>query len=78
MTTGLSANHTSVNGHIIQQSLIITAALLQVLITGVLYLIWATVALVIRFCIPGVPFTLAGVPMMHSKLVALHMVPNKD
>jgi len=74
----LSANHTSVNGQIIRQSLIITAALPQLLVAGGLYLLLALAALFISFRPPGIPFTLAGMLMMHSKLAALHTVSNND
>jgi hypothetical protein len=78
ITTGLSANHTNVNGQTIQQSLIIIAALPQVLIAGGLYLLLALAALVITSRTPGAPFTLAGILMMHSKLAVLCAVPSKD
>jgi hypothetical protein len=55
---------------IIQQLLIITAVLPQVLIAGVLYLILAAAALVIRFYIPGVPFTLATNDALQAGCIA--------
>jgi len=63
----------TVDGRLIQQSVIVTAALPQVLVAGALYLILGIAALVISFRTPGAPFTLAGVLMMHSKLVALRL-----
>jgi hypothetical protein len=49
-----------------------------VFVAGGLYLLLALAALVIRFRIPGAPFTLAGVLMMHSELAALNMVDSKE
>ena len=68
----------TVNGQVIQQSLIITAALPQVLLAGGLYLVLGLSAFIICFCTPGAPFTLAGVLMMRSKLTMLHVFPGED
>lgn len=74
---GFSLN-TTVNGQIIQQSLIVTAGLPIVLVVGILYLLLSFVALVVSFRKPGAPFTLAGVLMMHSELAALHLSSEDD
>jgi membrane protein implicated in regulation of membrane protease activity len=74
----LAPNSTTVSGQVIQQSLIITAALPQVLVAGALYLLLGLAALIISFRTPGAPFTVAGVLMMHSKLAALHLSDKDD
>ena len=71
-------NTTTVNGQIIQQSLIITAALPQVLVAGILYLLLGFAAYVVSVRTPGAPFTLAGLLIMHSKLAGLHLIFRRD
>jgi hypothetical protein len=71
-------NNTTINGQIIEQSLVITSALPQVIVAGVLYLILALAALSISFRQPGAPFTLAGILLMHSTLDALQLFSGKD
>jgi hypothetical protein len=78
MDMDLAPNMTTVNGQIIQQSLIVTAALPQVLAAGVLYLLLSLAGLLISLRIPGVPFTLADMLMMHSRLAALQLLPSQD
>jgi hypothetical protein len=78
MVMDLAPNKTTVSGQVIQQSLIITAALPQVLVVGALYLLLGLAALLVSFRKPGVPFTVAGVLMMRSKLAALHLFPGGD
>ena len=68
----------SVNGQLIRQSLTITAALPQVLVAGALYFLLGLAALFVTFRVPGAPFTLAGLLMMHSKLQALRLFPERD
>jgi hypothetical protein len=63
----------TVDGQLIHRSLVITAALPQVIASTVLYLILGTAALIISLRTPGAPFTLAGILMMRSKLAALQM-----
>lgn len=77
MTLGVADNMT-VNGQVIRQSLIITAALPQVLLSCGLYLLLGLSAFIICFRTPGTPFTLAGVLMMRSKLTTLHLFPDED
>jgi hypothetical protein len=72
------AKTTTVSGQIIRQSLIITAGLPQVLVTGALYLLLGLAALLVSCRTPGAPFTLAGILMMHSKLAVAYLLPNKD
>jgi hypothetical protein len=72
-----NSNKMTVNGQSIQQSLVITAALEQVLLATVLYLLLGLAAFVISFRTPGAPFTLAGLLMMRSKLARLYRVPEK-
>jgi membrane protein implicated in regulation of membrane protease activity len=60
-----------VDGQLIQQSLVVTAALPQVITAGALYLLLGIAALIVSLRTPGAPFTLTGILMMHSKLVAL-------
>ena len=67
-----------VNGQVIRQSLIITAALPQVLLTAGLYLVWGLSAFIICFHTLGTPFTLTGILMMHFKLTMLYLFPGKD
>ena len=74
----LAPNKMTVNGQIIQESLIITAALPQVLVVGALYLLLGLAALLVSFRKQGVPFTVAGVLMMRSKLAALHLFSGTD
>ena len=62
----------------IQQSLTITAALPLALVTAVLYLLLGLTALLVCFRTPGVPFTLTGMLMMHSKLTSLQILPRND
>jgi len=71
MVAGVAATNATVNGQTIQQSLIITAALPQVVIAASLYLILGFAALIVSLHPPGTPFTLAGLLMMRSKLTAL-------
>ena len=74
----MTANRTTVNGQMIQQSLTITAALPLALVTAVLYLLLGLTALLVCFRTPGVPFTLTGMLMMHSKLTSLQILPRND
>ena len=74
----MAPNKMTVSGQVIQQSLIITAALPQVLVVGALYFLLGLAALLVSFRKPGVPFTVAGVLMMRSKLAALHPFPGTD
>jgi hypothetical protein len=78
MAMNLAPNTTTVNGQIIQRSLIVTAALPQVLAAGVLYLFLGLAGFLVNLRTPGAPFTLAGVLMMHSRLDALQMWPSQD
>jgi hypothetical protein len=71
MVSAMALSNMTVNGQLIRQSLIVTAALPQVVIAGSLYFILGLAALVISLYPPGVPFTLAGLLMMRSKLTAL-------
>ena len=68
----------TVNGQIIQQSLIVTAALPQVLVAGALYLLLGLASLLISLSSPEAPFTLAGILMMYSRLDNLHIWPYRD
>jgi hypothetical protein len=68
----------SVNGQLIQQSLTITAALPQVLVAGALYFLLGLAAVLVTLRVPGAPFTLAGLLMMHTKLKALQLFPERD
>jgi hypothetical protein len=67
---------TQISAQIIQQALLITAALPQVLITGALYLFLGMTGLVVTFRTPRAPFTLAGLLMMHRKLT--NILPGVD
>jgi hypothetical protein len=78
MVLDLAPANTTVNGQIIQQSLIIAAALPQLVVVGVLYLILGLIALLISRRTPGAPFTLAGILMMHSELTALHILRDES
>lgn len=78
MVLDIAINKTVVNGQTIQQSLTITAALPLVLVAAVLYLLLGLAALLISFRTQEVPFTLAGVLMMHSKLTSLKLFPKND
>jgi hypothetical protein len=71
MVSAMALSNMTVNGQLIRQSLIVTAALPQVMIAGSLYFILGLAALVISLYPPGAPFTLAGLLMMRSKLTAL-------
>jgi len=75
MDTSILSNDTvlTVDGQNIHRSLVITAALPQVIASGMLYLILGIAALIISLRIPGAPFTLAGILMMRSKLAALQI-----
>jgi hypothetical protein len=63
----------NVDGQLIHKSLVVTAALPQVVAAGVLYVILGIAALMISLRTPGAPFTLAGILMMRSKLDALQI-----
>ena len=80
MTTSTLSNDTTftVDGQVIHRSLVITAALPQVIASGMLYLILGIAALIINLRIPGAPFTLAGILMMRSELAALQMSTGND
>ena len=78
MAMDLAPNTTTVNGQIIQQSLIVTAALPQVLAAGVLYLLLSLAGLLVSLRTPEAPFTLAGILMMHSRLATLQLLPSQD
>ena len=68
----------SINAQYIQQSLLVTAALPQVIITGVLYLILGFAALLVTFHPPEAPFTLAGILMKYSKLADYNLFSSGD
>ncbi|KZP06429.1 hypothetical protein FIBSPDRAFT_876554 [Athelia psychrophila] len=53
---------------LINQSLVVTAGLPQLIITAVLYLMLALAAVVVSRRTPAVPFTLAGILMLRSEL----------
>ncbi|KIM88450.1 hypothetical protein PILCRDRAFT_814352 [Piloderma croceum F 1598] len=77
MVMDLAPANTTVNGQSIQQSLIIAAALPQLVVVGVLYLILSLIALLVSRRTPGAPFTLAGILMMHSELT-LHLLRDES
>jgi hypothetical protein len=78
MAMDLAAETMTVNGHIIQRSLILTAALPQVLATGGVYLLLGLAGLFLILRTPEAPLTLAGVLMMHSRLTSSRILPNQD
>jgi len=77
MKTGMAPDMT-VNGQVIQQSLIITAALPQLIVAGTLYVILGLAALFVTYRPPGTPFTLAGILMMCSKITDLSLFSGDD
>lgn len=67
-----------INAQYIQQSLLLTAALPQVVVTGALYLILGLAALLVTFHPPEAPFTLAGILMKRSKLMDYNLFSGGD
>jgi hypothetical protein len=78
MAMDLAAQTMTVNGNIIQHSLILTAALPQVLAAGGVYLLLGLAGLFLSLRTPGAPLTLAGVLMMHSRLTSSGILPDQD